>query len=163
MFFTKFLQFSSVQLSCSVVSYSVRFHESQHARPPCPSPTPGVNSNSRPFSRWCHPTITALSSPSPAFGLYQHQGLLPYYDLLIIYVFIFSCAGLLLQCGLFSSCSVLRLSCSKACGIFLDQGSTSRLLLWQADSLPRKPYSYYWFFFFFFSYARSIHSWLLCF
>ena len=73
-----------------------------------------------------------------------------YYDLLIIYIFIFSCAGLLLQCGLFSSCSVLRLSCSKACGIFLDQGSTSCLLLWQADSLPRKPYSYYWFFFFFF-------------
>ena len=70
-----------------------------------------------------------------------------YYDLLIIYVFIFSCAGSLLQCGLFSSCSVLRLSCSKACGIFLDQGSNSHLLLWQADSLPRKPYSYYWFFF----------------
>ena len=43
--------FSSVQFSCSVVSYSLRPHESQHARPPCPSPTPGVHSNSCPLSR----------------------------------------------------------------------------------------------------------------
>ena len=45
------LQFSSVQFSRSVVSNSLRPHESQHARPPCPSPSPGVHSNSRPSSR----------------------------------------------------------------------------------------------------------------
>ena len=43
--------FSSVQFSCSVVSNSLRPHESQHARPPCPSPTPGVHSDSRPSSQ----------------------------------------------------------------------------------------------------------------
>ena len=55
--------FSSVQFSCSVVSNSLRPHELQHARPPCPSPTPGVYSNSCPLSRWCHPAI--LSSVVP--------------------------------------------------------------------------------------------------
>ena len=49
---------SSVQFSCSVVSDSLQPHESQHARPPCPSPTPGVYPNSCPLSRWCHPTIS---------------------------------------------------------------------------------------------------------
>ena len=49
---------SSVQFSCSVVSDSFQPHESQHARPPCPSPTPGVYPNSCPLSRWCHPTIS---------------------------------------------------------------------------------------------------------
>ena len=48
-------RFSSVQFSRSVVSTSLQPHESQHARPPCPSPTPGVYSNSCPSSRWCHP------------------------------------------------------------------------------------------------------------
>ena len=48
-------QFSSIQFSRSVVSDSLRPHESQHARPPCPSPTPGVHSNSCPSSQWCHP------------------------------------------------------------------------------------------------------------
>ena len=52
-------QFSSVQFTCSVVSNSSRPHEPQHARPPCPSPTPGVYSNSCPLSRWCHPTISS--------------------------------------------------------------------------------------------------------
>ena len=50
--------FSSVQFSCSVVSNSLRPHESQHARPPCPSPTPGVHSNSRPSSWWYHLAIS---------------------------------------------------------------------------------------------------------
>jgi len=45
---------SSVQFSRSVVSDSLRPHESQHATPPCPSPTPGVHSDSRPSSQWCH-------------------------------------------------------------------------------------------------------------
>ena len=49
---------SSVQFSCSVMSDSLRPHELQHARPPCPSPTPGVYSNSWPQSRWCHPAIS---------------------------------------------------------------------------------------------------------
>ena len=49
---------SSVQFSHSVVSNSLRPHESQHTRPPCPSPTPGVHSNSCPSSRWCQPAIS---------------------------------------------------------------------------------------------------------
>ena len=57
------LQFSSVQFSCSVVSDSLRPHESQHARPPCPSPTPGVNSDACPSSRWCHPAISSSVIP----------------------------------------------------------------------------------------------------
>ena len=43
---------------------SLRSHESQHARPPCPSPTPRVHSDSRPSSQWCHPASHPLSSPS---------------------------------------------------------------------------------------------------
>ena len=50
---------SSVQFSRSVVSNSLRPHESQHARPPCPSPTPGVHPDSRPLSWWCHPAISS--------------------------------------------------------------------------------------------------------
>ena len=49
--------------SCPVVSDSLLPHESQHARPPCPSPTPGVDSNSRPSSRWCHPAISSSVFP----------------------------------------------------------------------------------------------------
>ena len=52
------IQFSSVQFSRSVVSDSLQPHESQHARPPCPSPIPGVHSDSRPSSKWCHPAIS---------------------------------------------------------------------------------------------------------
>ena len=48
---TKFCLVSSVQFSCSVMSDSLQPHESQHARPPCPSPTPRVHSDSRPPSR----------------------------------------------------------------------------------------------------------------
>ena len=51
--------FSSVQFSCSVVSDSLRPHELQHARPPCPSPTPGHHPDSRPSSQWCHPAISS--------------------------------------------------------------------------------------------------------
>ena len=56
-------QFSSVQFSCSVVSDSLRPHESQHSRPPCPSPTPRVHSDSRPSSQWCHPAISSSVVP----------------------------------------------------------------------------------------------------
>ena len=55
--------FSSVQFSHSVVSNSLWPHEPQHARPPCPSPTPGVHPNSYPLSQWCHPTISSFVVP----------------------------------------------------------------------------------------------------
>ena len=57
------VQFSSVQFSHSVVSDSLRPHESQHARPPCPSQIPGVYSNSCPSSQWCHPAISSSVVP----------------------------------------------------------------------------------------------------
>ena len=56
--------FSSVQFSCSVMSDSLRPHELQHVRPPCPSPTPGIHPNSCPSSRWCHPAISSSVVPS---------------------------------------------------------------------------------------------------
>ena len=55
--------FSSVQFSRSVVSDSLRPHESQHARPPYPSQTPGVHPDSRPSSWWCHPAISSSVVP----------------------------------------------------------------------------------------------------
>ena len=58
---------TSVQFSCSVVSDSLRPHESQHARPPCPSPTPEVHSNSCPLSQWCHPAISSSAVPFSSF------------------------------------------------------------------------------------------------
>ena len=68
----------SVQFSCSVVSDSLRPHELQHARPPCPSPTPGVHPNPCPLSQWCHPTISSSVIPFsshpqsfPASGSFQ--------------------------------------------------------------------------------------------
>ena len=60
--FTRSLDFWCLvfsQFSRSVVSDSLQPHESQHARPPCPSPTPRVYSNSCPLSQWCHPTISS--------------------------------------------------------------------------------------------------------
>ena len=67
--------FSSVQFSHSVVSNPLWPHESQHARPLCPSPTPGVHSNSCASSRWCHPVISSSVAPfssclqfNPALG-----------------------------------------------------------------------------------------------
>ena len=79
-------QFSSVQFSRSVASDFLQPHESQHARPPCPSPTAGVYSNSCPSSQWCHPAISSSvvhfsscpqslpasgSSPTSQLFLYQ--------------------------------------------------------------------------------------------
>ena len=67
---------SSVQSSRSVVSDCLWPHEPQHVRPPCPSPTPRVYPNPCPLSRWCHPTISSSSSPSPPdLNLSQHQDL----------------------------------------------------------------------------------------
>ena len=53
----------SVKFSCSVMSDSLRPHESQHARPPCPSPAPGVHPDSRLSSEWCHPAISSSVIP----------------------------------------------------------------------------------------------------
>ena len=67
----------SIQFSCSAVSYSLQPHGLQHARPPCPSPTPRVYSNSCPLSQWCHPTISSSVVPFshlqsfPASGSFQ--------------------------------------------------------------------------------------------
>ena len=58
-----------IQFSHSVVSDSLQPHKSQHARPPCPSPTPGVHSDSRPLSQWCYPAIS--SSVIPFFSCPQ--------------------------------------------------------------------------------------------
>ena len=55
--------FSSVQFNHSFMSYSLRPHESQHDRPPCPSPTPRVYSNTCPLSQWCHPAISSSVIP----------------------------------------------------------------------------------------------------
>ena len=70
--------FSSVQFSCSVVSDSLQPHESQYARPPCPSPTPEVHPNSGASSRWCHLVISSSVIPFsscpqslPASGSFQ--------------------------------------------------------------------------------------------
>ena len=72
------LSSGSVQFSCSVMSNSLRPNGLQHARPPCPSPTPGVYSNSCPLSQWCHPTISSSVVPVsscpqslPASGSFQ--------------------------------------------------------------------------------------------
>ena len=72
-----------VQFSCSVVSDSLRPHGLQHARPPCPSPTPGVHSNSCPLSWWCHPTISSSVLPFssrlqsfPASAVFSNESVL---------------------------------------------------------------------------------------
>ena len=62
----KFYRCSSVQFSCSVVSNSLWPHGLQHARLPCPSPTPGAP-NSWPSGRWCHPTISSSVVPFPSY------------------------------------------------------------------------------------------------
>ena len=76
---------TSVQFSRSVVSDSLRPHESQHARPPCLSQTPGVYSNPCPSSWWCHPAISSLAIPFsscpqslPASGSFPMSQLFPW-------------------------------------------------------------------------------------
>ena len=72
----------SVQFSHSVVANSLGPHESQHARPPHPSPTPGVHSNSCPSSWWCHPTISSchplllLPSIFPSIRVFSSESVL---------------------------------------------------------------------------------------
>ena len=64
-----------VQFSCSVMSNSFQPHGLQHARLPCPSPTPRACSNSCPLSWWCHPTISSSIVPFSCLNLSQHQSL----------------------------------------------------------------------------------------
>ena len=74
--YTVHINNTSVQFSHSVKSDSWRSHEPQHARPPCPSPTPRVLPNPCPLCRWCHPTISSSVVPfSSCPHLSQHQGL----------------------------------------------------------------------------------------
>ena len=75
-FMTTRKNISSVQLSCSVMSDSLRHHKLQHARHPCLSPAPGIYSNSCPLSWQCHPTISSSVVPfSHLQSFNQHQGL----------------------------------------------------------------------------------------
>ena len=68
--------FSSVYFSHLIMSDALQPRGLQHTRPPCPSPTPRVYSNSHPLSQWWHLTISSSVVPSPpAFNLSQHQGL----------------------------------------------------------------------------------------
>ena len=67
-------RWTSDQISPSVMSDSLRPHESQHAMPPCPLPSPGVHLDSRPSSQWCHPAISSSVVPFPSApnqGLFQ--------------------------------------------------------------------------------------------
>ena len=66
---------SSVQFSRSVVSDSLRPRGLQHARLPCPLPTPKTHLNSCPSSQWCHPTISSSVVPFSCLQSFQHQGL----------------------------------------------------------------------------------------
>ena len=61
------VQVSSFEFSRSVMSDSLWPHESQHTRPPCPSPTPGVHSDSRPSSQWCYPAISSSVVPFSSY------------------------------------------------------------------------------------------------
>ena len=67
----------SVQFSHSVVSNSLRPQGLQHAKLPCPSPTPGASSNSRPSSQWCHPTISSVVPFSPCLQSCPASGSFP--------------------------------------------------------------------------------------
>ena len=74
----KSVQFSSVQFSPSVMFDSFQHHGLQHARPPCPSPTPGVHANPcPPFSRWCHPTISSSVVPFSGLQSFPASGSFP--------------------------------------------------------------------------------------
>ena len=74
--------FSSVQFSLSVMSNSLLPHGLQHARPPCPSPAPGIYSNSCPLSQWCHPAISSchplllLPSIFPSIRVFSNKSVL---------------------------------------------------------------------------------------
>ena len=83
-FYIIYIVLSLVQFSRSVVSDSLRSHGLQHTRPPCPSPTPRVYSDSCPLSQWCHPTISSSVVPFsshlqsfPSSGYFQKSKFFP--------------------------------------------------------------------------------------
>ena len=92
-------QFSSVQFSRSVMSDSLRPHELQHARPPCPSPTPGVYPNTCSLSWCCHPAISSSVTPfsscpqsSHAYVYISHTHTHTHiyvYMLIVVYIYIY--------------------------------------------------------------------------
>ena len=69
--------FSWVKFSRSVVSDYLRPHESQHSRPACPSPIPGVHPDSYPLSQWCHPTISSSVIPFSCLQSFPASGSFP--------------------------------------------------------------------------------------
>ena len=71
------LSYPGLRFSHSVVSDSLQPHESQHVRPPCPSPTPRVYSNSCPLSWWCHPTISSSVVPFSCLQSFPASGSFP--------------------------------------------------------------------------------------
>ena len=77
--YTLLIQQFSVPFSHSVMSHSLQPHEPEHARPPCPSPAPGVHPNPCPLSQWCHPIISSFvvpfSSPSifPSIRVFSNE------------------------------------------------------------------------------------------
>ena len=75
--YVSYIQFSSVQFSHSVVSDSLQPHGLEHARPPCPSPTPRAYSNSCPSSRWCHLTISSSVVPFSHLQSFPASGSFP--------------------------------------------------------------------------------------
>ena len=94
----------SVQFSHSVVSDSLQPHKSQHARPPCPSPTPRVHSDSRPSSQWCHPAISSSVVPFSSCPQYLQasecdSNVLRHVSVLPIFLDIFRCQTLKLFHG----------------------------------------------------------------
>ena len=144
--------FSSVQFSCSVVSDSLWPHESQHARPPYPSPTPWIHSDSRPSSQWCHPAISSSVIPFsscpqslPASVFSNESTLRTALEELKKrkrqHVLRVVCVCALLQPhGLYQAPLSMRFA-SKEChfllqGIFLAQGLNPHPLHGQASSLP---------------------------
>ena len=72
---TVYVQFNSVQSLSHVRLFAT--HGLQHARPPCPSPTPGVHSNSCPLSQWCHPTISYSADPFSCLQSFPASGSFP--------------------------------------------------------------------------------------
>ena len=89
----------SVQFSCSVVSDTLQPHELQHTRPPCPSSSSRVHSNSCPLSQWCHPAISSSVVPfsscpqslpaSESFQMSQLMSLIFYFTNSVIFVYYF--------------------------------------------------------------------------
>ena len=77
LFFCFFVFFISFQFSRSVMSDSLPPHEPQDTRPPCPSPSPGVDSNSCPSHQWCHPTISSSVAPYSCLQSFPASGSFP--------------------------------------------------------------------------------------